>query len=55
MPRYEYKCNLCGTLKEIERSYSDTTEPQCCNATMQRVWNATPTIFKTGGFYKTGN
>lgn len=54
MPTYEYKCLECGITVEYERSFSENTEPICCSMTMSRVWSATPTIFKTGGFYKTG-
>ena len=30
--------------------------PTCrdCNITMDRIWQATPTHFKGGGFYSTG-
>jgi putative FmdB family regulatory protein len=55
MPTYEYKCNECGSQVEYERAFGEDHEPVCCQQTMSRVWSPTPTIFKTGGFYSTGN
>jgi len=55
VPTYEYKCSKCGGTREVYREFSDDTLPVCCESSMERVWSAVPTIFKTGGFYKTGN
>ena len=55
MPTYEYKCPTCGIAREIYKEFGDDSVPTCCNVSMDRVWSAVPTIFKTGGFYKTGN
>jgi len=54
MPTYDYKCNECGSTREIQKDFGDNTEPTCCQATMTRVWSAIPVHFKTGGFYSTG-
>ena len=54
MPTYEYKCNVCTGQQELNKAHDDETIPVCCDVRMTRLWSAIPTIFKTGGFYKTG-
>jgi putative FmdB family regulatory protein len=56
MPRYDYVCLTCDIDVELQHSINDTTPHLCrvCNQVMQRAIPATPTIFKTGGFYRTG-
>lgn len=54
MATYEYRCALCGGLQEINKPMGSDFNPVCCGISMERLWNATPTIFKTDGFYKTG-
>ena len=54
MPTYEYKCNVCGGTQELTKSFEDDSLPTCCQVSMERVWSATPVIFKASGFYKTG-
>lgn len=53
MPTYEYKCKVCGGVREITRAYDDDTIPVCCETSMERVWSSTPIHFKGGGFYST--
>lgn len=50
MPKYDYKCNVCGSTIEFERGFGEDREPTCCNHTMSRVWSATPAIFRGGGW-----
>jgi len=52
MPRYDYKCDTCGSQIEISRSFDEEVLPMCtgCNSTMSRVWQATPAHFKGGGW-----
>jgi putative FmdB family regulatory protein len=54
MATYEYRCALCGGVQEVSKPMGSDFLPVCCGISMERIWNATPTIFKTGGFYKTG-
>jgi putative FmdB family regulatory protein len=58
VPNYDFKCNKCGSEREVFIYHKDYEKyiVRCdkCHAPMQKVWTATPTIFKTGGFYKTG-
>jgi predicted nucleic acid-binding Zn ribbon protein len=54
MATYEYKCGKCGGHQEIEKPIGSDWIPVCCEQSMERVWSPTPTIFKAGGFYKTG-
>ena len=54
MPTYEYKCSVCTGQQELNKAHDDETIPVCCDVSMTRLWSAIPTIFKTGGFYKTG-
>ena len=52
MPRYDYKCDTCGSQIEVERSFHEEGSPICtgCNSTMSRVWQTTPAHFKGGGW-----
>jgi len=52
MPKYDYKCEKCGSVVEITRSFDEDSSPMCttCNSTMVRQWNATPAIFRGGGW-----
>jgi putative FmdB family regulatory protein len=52
MPKYDYSCNTCGTTLEVTRSFDEESSPMCagCNSTMVRMWAATPTIFRGGGW-----
>jgi putative FmdB family regulatory protein len=54
MPTYDYKCDVCGSQREVAKEIGDESVPTCCQTSMTRVWSAIPAIFKTGGFYKTG-
>ncbi len=50
MPNYDYKCNECGMVREIYREFGEDHEPTCCQASMSRVWTATPAVFRGGGW-----
>lgn len=57
MATYEYSCSKCGISVEVERKMTEEeSAPKCdCGLMMSRVWNATPTVFKAGGFYSVDN
>ena len=58
MPTYEYRCGVCEALQVLSRNVDDRDNEVLCpmdSKVMDRVWNPTPTHFKTGGFYSTGN
>ena len=55
MPRYDYRCSICSSQVEFERSIGDDKYPICCNESMQRVWSAPAAIFNGSGFYSTDN
>lgn len=59
MPTYNYKCKTCGASEIIAHGFHDDEQHDCfvdtCNGTMRKVISATPTHFKTGGFYSTDN
>jgi len=55
MPRYDYKCSVCSSQIEFEKSIGDDKYPVCCNESMQRLWSATAVIFNGSGFYSTDN
>ncbi len=57
MATYEYKCSVCQVSYIVERSItSDEILPMCdCGQQMNRVWNATPAVFKATGFYSVEN
>ena len=52
MPKYDYACNSCNSVIEITRSFDEESSPMCtsCNTTMIRQWQATPAIFRGGGW-----
>lgn len=54
MAKYDFKCSICGGMQEIEKPMGSDWVPVCCGQSMSQIYNATPTIFKTGGFYSTG-
>jgi len=54
VPKYDYRCNVCSSVVEFERSMGDDTEPICCFQFMNRQWGFAPTvIFNGSGFYST--
>jgi putative FmdB family regulatory protein len=55
MPVYDYKCTQCSGSVEYKRDFGDSTEPVCCDITMQRQWSAPGAIFNGSGFYSTDN
>jgi putative FmdB family regulatory protein len=55
MPVYDYKCTQCSGSIEFKREFDDSTEPVCCNITMQRQWSSPGAIFNGPGFYSTDN
>ena len=55
MPKYDYKCDDCGTQIEFERGLGEDREPSCCNNTMIRQWSSFTVQFKGSGFYSTDN
>ncbi len=55
MPRYDFKCLICSSQVEFERSIGDDKYPICCNESMQKIWTAPAAIFNGSGFYSTDN
>jgi len=52
MPKYDFKCETCGSVVEL----SDSAPVPCntCGETMVRIWTAPAVKFNGGGFYSTG-
>jgi len=55
MPRYDYKCSVCSSQIEFEKSIGDDRDPVCCNESMQKLWSAPAAIFNGSGFYSSDN
>ena len=56
MPRYDYKCEVCGGQQEVERSiHAEADNPVCCQRIMGRLFSAVPVRFEGTGFYTTDN
>ncbi len=55
MPLYDYACTKCGHTVEVRHGFNETNEEQCpaCGASLRRVFNAAPVLFKGSGFYVT--
>ena len=58
MPRYDYKCKVCGAHEVIAHGFHDEPAQECfmenCNGTMYKVISPAAVIFNASGFYKTG-
>lgn len=52
MPKYDYRCSVCGGQQEVEKSiYTDSDySPVCCSSSMERVWSNFAVQFKGGGW-----
>ena len=60
MPRYDYRCSLCGHTEEREMSFVDIPDvldncPDCNYGNLKRVYSPVAVSFKGSGFYKTDN
>jgi putative FmdB family regulatory protein len=59
MPRYDYKCKVCGTHEIIAHGFHADETHDCptksCKGIMSKVISPTPAHFKGSGFYKTDN
>lgn len=40
MAKYEFKCHICGIIKEVHKAMTDKKIPKHCNTPMQRVYNS---------------
>jgi putative FmdB family regulatory protein len=55
MPVYDYRCDICNSVKSVEKSIHDNTpNPDCCDKPMNQVYSAVGVKFKGTGFYSTG-
>lgn len=52
MPQYEYRCPECASKFLITQDFDDNSIPDCinCEKPMQKVFHATPTIFRGDGW-----
>ena len=55
MPIYEYRCESCGTTKELILKPGEEARPRCasCRKLMRRVISQTAFILKGSGWYVT--
>ena len=55
MPRYDYRCTVCGNTFELVQSFSEAGKGTCpdCQGAGQRLFHAVPVIYKGSGFYTT--
>jgi putative FmdB family regulatory protein len=56
MPIYEYRCNNCGTQKDVMQKMSDaplTVCPECGKETFSKQISAVGFQLKGGGYYAT--
>ena len=53
MPRYEYKCEGCGEVFELQQKFADEplTVHDKCGARVERIISAPALMFKGSGFY----
>jgi putative FmdB family regulatory protein len=52
MPTYEFRCDKDKTMLEIQQGFYDDNIPNCplCGKEMQKVFQATPAVFRGGGW-----
>ena len=55
MPRYDYRCTVCGNTFELVQSFKEAGKGACpeCQGAGQRLYHAVPVIYKGSGFYTT--
>lgn len=55
MARYDYRCNKCGEVFEVEHGMMEHPEVACpsCGAEASKVFNASGIKFSGSGFYNT--
>ena len=56
MPWYDFQCESCGNVFELQRSMNDTSKAKCKNCGSTRtvkIYSAAGIQFKGGGFYAT--
>lgn len=55
MPKYDYSCEYCERVFEIEKKISDPDPQKCeeCGTALKRVYSPVGVTFKGSGFYKT--
>jgi putative FmdB family regulatory protein len=53
MPRYEYKCEGCGEVFELQQKFADEplTVHEKCGGRVERIISAPALMFKGSGFY----
>lgn len=51
MPAYDFKCGLCGIVREVTLAYGEDVHPICCDESMEKVYSPVGVIFKGNGFY----
>ncbi len=42
MPLYDFRCDHCGTAREVYRTLSDDTKPECCDHEMTQIHTSAP-------------
>ena len=57
MPKYDYRCEKCDIIVEIQKSISDSRLELCdnCGEEMLKVYGSVGVTFKGSGFYRTDN
>lgn len=55
MARYDYRCNACGKVFEVEHGMTERPDVVCpdCGAAAEKVFNASGIKFEGSGFYNT--
>jgi putative FmdB family regulatory protein len=56
MPWYDYQCEKCGAVFEVQRAMSDDSKVKChaCgSARTVQIYSPAPVVFKGSGFYVT--
>lgn len=56
MPWYDYQCEKCGAVFEVQRAMGEDGKVKChvCGSTRTtKIYSAAPVVFKGSGFYVT--
>lgn len=55
MPTYDFKCIVCGSIREVFMSLGEDSLPVCCEKSMERVWTTPPAFKPSPGMYSYDN
>ena len=55
MPTYDYKCDKCNTIYQVQHQMTETVTPKCalCEGPMRKAFGIAAVTFNGEGFHST--